>query len=162
MIAKLPFIAVAALVIAIGCDVPSTNAVLDNDYPPSTGNALVIYKAFWQAVAFTAPVPPGASSDAQSTVPASANSAWVLLAPGWDPSGPAAPMALVVLQSRQGFGVHLNQTLHIPVDDTTFAGNCAVGSTLAQADADFITQRVFAADFAGARYDAATCTTASP
>jgi len=49
--------------------------------------------------------------------------------------------------------------LHIPVDDATFSGNCAAGSVLTQTQADFITRRVFATDFAGRHYDAATCTT---
>ena len=55
--------------------------------------------------------------------------------------------------------MHLNNTLHIPVDDTTFVENCSAGSSLTQNQADFITQRVFASDFAGLNYDAQTCTT---
>jgi hypothetical protein len=65
--------------------------------------------------------------------------------------------------------------LSIPVEDTTFAGNCATGSFLSQQEADFITQVVFPSAqqgagweagpggehipnlFAGLRYDAATC-----
>jgi hypothetical protein len=124
--------------------------VLDNDYSPSSG--MVIVKAFWQAVAFPG-VDPGASSDKLQTVSASPNTAWVLASP---PSG--VPL---LLQSRDGFGVHLDETLHIPVDDDHFAGNCAAGSTLSQLDADFMTSRVFAADFAGLAYDAPTCTVSS-
>jgi hypothetical protein len=145
---------------AIGCDAPSTNVVLDNDYPPSAANALVVYHAFWQAVSFTTPISPGASSDPRSTVAASANTAYVLLAPGWDPTSTTPPTSFIVLQSVGGFDVHLNDTLHIPVDDTTFAGHCAAGSFLPQDQSDFITQRVFASDFAGRSYDAATCATA--
>ena len=154
----------AHLTVVIGCDAPSTSVVLDNRYPPSPSNALVVFRAVWQAVSFTTPIPPGASSDPQSTVAASANTAYVLLAPGWDASadGGAAPASFVVLQSLQGFDVHLDQTLHIPVDDERFAGNCAAASVLSQADADFITGRVFAGVFAGLRYDAATCTTTAP
>jgi hypothetical protein len=146
--------------LALGCDAPSTKVVLDNRYPPSTENALVVDRAHWQAVSFTTPVAPGSSSDPQSTVPASANTAYVLLAPGWD--GASTPASFIVLQSRGGFAVHLDDTLHIPVDDTTFAGNCATGSVLAQADADFITARVFDAELAGRRYDPASCTTSGP
>ena len=55
--------------------------------------------------------------------------------------------------------MHLGDTVHIPVDDTTFIGNCAVGSFLTQAQADFITQIVFASDSGSYSYDPATCTT---
>jgi hypothetical protein len=100
-------------------------------------------------------------------VPASDNTAWVVLAPGWDPSSSSPPKSFVVLQSLSGFAVHLNDTLHIPVDDADFAGNCVSGSTLTQSQADFITQLVFVKDpvtggpgiFQGLQYDAATCTT---
>ncbi len=152
----------ATLAIALGCDAPVTNVVLENHYPPSATNALVVYRAFWEAVAFPDPIPPGAASDPQMTVAASATTAYVVLAPGWDPNGTTPPTSFIVLQSRDGFSVHLNQTLHIAVDDTTFAGNCAAGSPLTQAQADFITRRVFASDFAALAYDAATCTTTSP
>jgi hypothetical protein len=140
-------------------DTPYTYVVLDNDYPASAPVPLVVYQAYWQAVAFTTPVPPGSSSPTLSTVPASDNTAWVVLAPGWDPTSASPPTRLVVLQSRSGFAVHRTDTLHIPVDDTHFAGNCASGSTLTQSQADFITQTVFPDVFRGLRYDAATCTT---
>jgi len=149
---------------AAGCDQgPHTTVVLDNNYPPSQTRPLVVYRAYWQAVPFQQPVGPGASSDAQSTVPASANTAYVLLAPGWDADGSAPPTSFVVMESRSGFGVHLNDTLHIAVDDTTFLGNCAAGSVLPQAEADFILQRIFTQTvfpdaFAPFRYEVATCT----
>jgi hypothetical protein len=143
-----------------GCDAsPATAVVIDNDYAPSSTNAFVIYQAYWQAVSFPNAIPPGTSSDPQSTVPASANTAYALLAPGWNPASESPPTSFVVLQSRNGFEVRLNDTLHIPVDDTTFMGSCAAGSALTQAEADFITQLVFPADFAAFRYDAASCTT---
>ena len=132
--------------------------VLDNNYPPSE-TPLVVYHAFWQAVSFQMSVSPGFSSDPQTTIPASANTAYVLLAPGWDPASSDAPTSFIVMQSRNGFGVHLNDTLHIPVDDAAFAGNCAATSNLSQDQADFITQRVFASDFTGLTYEPATCTT---
>lgn len=146
-VARVAFVAVLAA--WCGCDAPSTKVVVDNDYAAP----LVVERAFWQAVAFATPIAPGASSEAEDTVAASANSAYVVL---------SAPSGLVVLQSRAGFAVHTNQTLHIGVDDDRFAGNCAVGSTLSQDEADFITTRVFADLFAGLRYDAATCMTSSP
>jgi hypothetical protein len=152
-------LALCALVVPaiLGCDAASTHVVVDNRYPPSSG--LVIYRAFWQAVSFTNPIAPGSSSDRQSTIAASENPAWVLLAPGWDRASADPPPSLVVLESQRGFAVHLDQTLHIPVDDVVFDGNCATGSRLAQDQADFITGRVFASVFAGRHYDAASCTT---
>jgi hypothetical protein len=153
-------VATICALLALGCDTPNTNVVVDNDYP-TTSSPLVVFQAFWQAVSFTTPVLPGASSAAQSTVAASPNTAYVVLAPGFDPTSGAAPSSLVALQSRAGFEVHFNDTLHIPVDDATFAGNCDAGSFLSQQQADFITQRVFAGLFAGQTYDAATCTLTS-
>lgn len=141
-----------------GCDQPHTYVVLENNYPRSSV-PLVVYHAFWQAVSFQTAVPPGSSSDRQDTIPASLNTAYVVLAPGWDVTSSTAPTSLVALQSRNGFEVHLNDTLHIVVDDERFAGNCDSGSFLSPEQADFITQRVFASDFAGLSYDAASCTT---
>jgi len=153
------YAAMLAAPLVAGCDSPQTFVVLDNHYPPAAMPPLVVYRALWQAVSFQTAVPPGSSSDPQSTVAASANTAYVLLAPGWDPKSSTQPTSFLVLQSIDGFEVHLNNTLHIPVDDMTFVGNCAAGSFLSQGQADFITQRVFASDFAGLSYDAATCTT---
>jgi hypothetical protein len=147
---------------ATGCDyidTPYTYVVVDNNYAASAATPLVVYQAYWQAVAFTTPVPPGSSSAPLSTVPASANTAWAVLAPGWDPSSSSPPTTFVVMQSRSGFAVHLGDTLHIPVDDADFAGNCATGSALTQSQADFITQLVFPSVFQELKYDAATCMT---
>jgi hypothetical protein len=138
---------------SVGCDAPHTLVVLDNGYPAASRR--VVYHAMWQAVSFPAAVPPGASSVPQPTVAASPNTAYALLAPGWDPAG-RAPTTFLVLRSQKDYGVRLGDTLHIPVDDTSFVGDCAAGSPLSQAEADFITGRVFSGDLGG--YDAATCT----
>lgn len=156
VVASLPLVAVLAL----GCEPPSnttTFVVLDNEYPATSG--IVIYRAFWQAVPFQTPLPPGSSSDPRNTVPASANTAYVVLAPGWDPSSPTPPTRFVVLQSKQGYGVHVSGTVRIPVSDASFVGNCAARSFLTQPQADFITRIVFPDVFGGLAYDAATCTT---
>jgi hypothetical protein len=145
--------------VAAGCDPSPTQVVLDNGYPPYAAVPLVVYRAQWQAVSFPAPVAPGASSDPQDTLAASDNTAYVLLAPGWDPAGSTPPTSFIALQSREGYAVHLGDTVHIPVDDSTFLGNCASGSSLTQAQADFITQLVFAGDSVSYSYDAASCTT---
>ncbi|MCL2723311.1 MAG: hypothetical protein FWD69_02645 [Polyangiaceae bacterium] len=148
---------------------PDTTVVIENHYPPSSTNALVIFRASYKeageatgdtGAAFDQPIVPGASSDPQSVVAASDNPAYVLLAPGWDPASSSPPTSFVVLRSRAGFAVQYGDELRIPVDDTTFAGNCASGSVLTQADADFITQRIFPVAFNTLRYDAASCTTA--
>ncbi|HTR53639.1 MAG TPA: hypothetical protein VMJ10_23255 [Kofleriaceae bacterium] len=153
--------AALCLVLAAGCEVPTTTVAIENRYP--TSGYLVVYQAFWQAVRFTEPVAPGTSSDPQNTVPASDNTAYALLAPGWEPESMTPPTSFVVLQSTSGFAVDLDSSLVIPIDDTTFAGNCAAGSHLDQQQTDFIATRVFQTVFAGRAYDAATCTTeASP
>lgn len=149
--------ALPALVALAACDAPSTAVVFENGYAPATKRPIVVFDAFWQAVSFSTPLPPGAASDPQSTVAASPNTAYAVIAPGWDPaSGP--PPRLVALRSPGDFAVRLGDTLEVPIDDAHFAGDCDAGSRLSQDEADFVTQRVFANDFAGLVYDAATCT----
>ena len=140
-----------------GCDTPSTDVVLDNDYPAYGTAPLVVVRGAWENAVFT-DVLPGESSAPLSTVAASESTAYVVAAPGWDPASGEAPTAIVVLLSRGGFALHWDQTLHIPVDDAHFAGNCAAGSPLTQAQADVVTGYVFPALFASYTYDAATCT----
>ena len=141
---------------------PQTTVILENRYAPST--SLVVYDAHWLNISFQGQaVAPGASSIPQPVLAGAAsaeNTAYVALAPGWDPTSAVAPTRFVFLQSRGGLGVALGDTLHIGVDDATFDGNCAAGHPLTQAQADFLTQIVFPSDFAGYGYDAATCTTA--
>lgn len=152
---------VAASVALVGCDTPHTAVVFQNDYPGSAAAQLVVYRAFWEATSLQDPLLPGARSDPLDSVAASPSSAYVLLAPGWDPASSTPPTSLIVLQSTNGFELHFNDTLRIVIDDSAFAGSCAAGSFLSQDQADFITQRVFASDFAALTYDAATCTTRS-
>jgi hypothetical protein len=146
----------------VACDTPQTFVVLENAFPATASKPYVISQGFWQAVSFAGPIPPGDSSPPTATVAASANTAFVLVAPGEEvlaDGGPATGSSLLVLESDGGFGVELNQTLFIPVRDATFVGDCAGGSPLSQDEADFITQRVFESAFSGLVYDAATCTT---
>jgi hypothetical protein len=140
-------------------DKPYTFVVLENDYPASSKTPLTIYGAYWESIFFPTSIPAGTSSTPQDAIPASGNTAYVVLAPGWSVDASAQPTSFIVLQSRSGLTVHLYDTLDIQVDDTTFEGNCAAGSFLTQAQADFITQIVFSSVFAGMHYDAATCTT---
>ncbi len=150
---------------ATGCDQgPHTAVILANGYPASAKAPLVVYRAAWENIApgaaasFPTPIDPGSQSTPQVAEPTSGDTAYVVVAPGWDPELSATPASLVVLQSRVPIAATFNDTLTITVDDTTFAGNCAVGSVLGQDQADFITQRVFPCDFASLHYDAATCT----
>jgi hypothetical protein len=147
------------LALAAGCDQgPHTAVILYNGYSSSAPAPLVVYAAYWENIAFPTPVDPGASSPPQVAEPTSGDTAYVVLAPGWDPELSATPSSLVVMQSRNPIAVDFNDTLTITVDDADFIGNCASGSPLPQDEADFITQRVFPGDFASMRYDAATCT----
>ena len=148
---------VLQMVVITGCDTPETHVALHNGYAGSS--AFVIYRARWEAVSFDTPVGPAASSELHDTIPASENTAYVLIAPGWDPMRSVPPTAFIALQSTTGFAVDLDETLEIEVDDAAFVGDCSVGRALSQAAADFVTQRVFASVFQGRRYDAATCTT---
>lgn len=150
----------SAVALAVGCNAaPQTSVSLDNAFPDSKASPAVVYQGWWQAVSFDEPIVPGASSGPLATVPASGNTAYVVLAPGWDPTRQTAPTSFVVLQSRAGYSVGLGDTLHISVDDGSFEGDCAAGSRLTQHEADVITQLVFPSVFSGLRYDAATCTT---
>jgi hypothetical protein len=144
---------------AAGCDQsPHTAVVLANGYPTAATAPLVVYRAVWENVAFPTPVEPGSSTSPQPSETTSGVTAYVVLAPGWDPELSATPASLVVLQSRVPISETFDDLLTITVDDTTFAGNCVAGSPLPQAQADFITQVVFPCDFAAYHYDAATCT----
>lgn len=155
--------AALALIASAGCDrAPQATVVLDNDYAPMAAVALPVYFALWQAVVFADPVAPGSSSPVESSLAATDNTAYVVLAPGWDPTSKTPPTSFILMQSRSGFTVHLDETLHIPVDDSTFVGNCAAGSFLSQEQADFIAERVFTSAIFDAaprpfHYDAATC-----
>ena len=128
---------------------------------------MVIYQGSWQSISFTSPIPPGSSEEAgnpalpdpTAAVPASSQTAYAILAPGWDVDASAPPTAFMVLESRNQYALDFNTTLRIPVDDTTFRGNCMAGNYLSQDDADYITQLVFPQDATVFRYEAASCAT---
>jgi hypothetical protein len=145
-------ISAAALFTACETEDP-TFALIENGY----AQGVVVYKAWWETTLFTDPVLPGASSAEQRSVPES-DTAYVLLAPGWDPAGGEPPKTLVPARSKAPLRVERGSTLRITVSDATFAGNCAAQQPLSQEDADFITQRIFPGEFATVTYDARTCT----
>ncbi len=141
------------LPLLLGCETESaTNAVVDN------ASKDVVYRVWWETTYFPSPVAAGQASDELRSVPAT-DFAYALLAPGWDPASGAPPASFVVLKSKAPLSVARGDTLHIVVSDATFAGRCDAREPLAQADADFVTQRIFPGEFAAATYDAATCTT---
>ncbi len=152
-----PLVVVATLA-AAGCDTPYTRVQFVNAFAPTDATAAyVIFQASWQAVSVPGPIAPGQSSDAANTVPASNNPAYVLVAPGWNGDPNVMPTSLIALQSNP-LTVHLDDTLTIVVNDESFFGDCAAGSHLPQATADFIVGQVFAAQLGNVTYDAETCT----
>jgi hypothetical protein len=156
----------------VACETPnSTYARVDNAYPipgdasvagaiPDGGEPApqtVVYRAWYSVTYFGDPIAAGEASPPQLVVTTS-DTAYALLAPGWDPQSGAAPTALIAVQSKQKVFVGRGDTVTIHVSDDTFEGNCAAGSALTQDEADVITQRVFPAEFGGGTYDAKTCT----
>lgn len=147
----------------VGCKTADpTQVVVENAYPevadggdPAT--QVVVYKVWWQVVLFEDPVLPGTSSAEQRGVP-ERETAFALLAPGWDPESGTPPTTLVPVKSKELLAAKRGDTLRITVSDATFTGNCAAQQPLTQEDADFITERIFPGDFAGVIYDAKTCT----
>ena len=138
-----------------------TTAFVDNDYPApaattDASSSLTVYRAWWFTTYFQDPVGAGTESSEQRTVKGS-ETAYVLLAPGYDPTQSTPPTQFIAMRSHAPLTAGRGDALHIRVSDATFDGNCATGKALSQSDADFITQRIFPGEFDGT-YDAATCT----
>ncbi len=140
--------------LALACSDGATAAVVQNAYP--AGGPAVL-EAWWYTTLFRTPVGAGGTSEALRTVPAS-DYAYAVLAPGWDPASGTAPTTLLPVRSASRLVVDRGGALSIVVGPQTFVGDCAAGAPLSQQDADFITERIFPGTFAGATYDAATCT----
>ncbi len=153
------FLLASSLLIALAaCETEDpSKAVVDNAY---VAPHAVVYRAWWVATYFPDPVPGATTSAEQRSVPAS-DFAYAVLAPDWDPASSTPPARFVALKSKSPLALARGETLHIVVDDRTFVGSCAAGQPLSQDDADFITQRIFPAEFANATYDARTCTTST-
>ncbi len=149
--------------VGIGCDLTfDTTAILDNRYPSDAAAPFVIYRANFATASFSTPTPADSSSAPQSTVPTSGDTVYVLVASGWDPAGTTAPASFLVLRSVGPYAVAANGTVHIPVSDSTFAGNCAAGSFLSQEETDVSTQAYFSDVFGPTlHYAAASCKTTS-
>ncbi|HEX4341581.1 MAG TPA: hypothetical protein VH062_36980 [Polyangiaceae bacterium] len=148
-----------------GCSTETpTRAVVANDLREAGDGApsaqLVVYRVWYSTTYFGDPVLPGAESDEQRIVPGS-DTAYAVLASGWEPSSPATARSFVALRSKHALSVARGDVLSIAVSDSTFTGRCDDSSPLTQTQADFITTRIFPGEFAGVHYDAATCTTTS-
>ena len=156
-------VAFSTLLAACGGSEPTT-AVLSNEYPSGsdTGAAvsMSVYKAWWSVAQFPDPVPAGQVSDPVRIVPG-ADYGYALLAAGWDAASGTTPTALIALRSAHELSVERGERLTFVVSKQTAIGDCAAGNPLTQADADYVTQRIFAAEFAGLSYDAASCTTSA-
>jgi hypothetical protein len=146
-----------------GCDDTETTAVIDNAYPTLADggndppNSIAVYRGWWLVTVFADPIAAGTSSDPHRVVNG-LDSAYLVLAPGWDPASGTTPQKLIPAKTKTAIGVSKGDVLHITANDENLIGNCAAKQPLTQADADFITQNIFPEEFAGFTYDAATCT----
>jgi len=154
-------VAVASLGSAACATEDPTAVVVDNDYPvvldggdPATERT--VYKGWWVTSLLPDPVAPGGEGAPQRTVP-NTDYAYAVLAPGWDPSSAPPPTAFVAARSSVKLTANRGDTLHLHVSPDTFDGDCAAGRPLSQEDADFVTQRIFPAEFGGGAYDARRC-----
>lgn len=151
----------AAALAACETETP-TSAVVENAYPAvADGGApsaqTVVYRAWWVATYFSDPVAGGETSAEQRSVPGS-EFAYAVLAPGWDPTSTTPPARLIAVKSKAALSVARGEVLHVSISDQTFTGNCLAGPPLSQAEADFVTQRIFPGVFTNVAYEAATCT----
>jgi hypothetical protein len=157
------FSASVAIASLSACDDTEATAVVDNAYPTLTDggadplNSITVYRAWWLVTVFTDPVAAGTSSDSHRVVNG-LDSAYVVLAPGWDKASGTAPTKLIPAKTKTAIGVSSGDVLHITANDENLIGNCAAKQPLTQVDADFITQNIFPNEFAGFTYDAPTCT----
>jgi hypothetical protein len=159
---RLPVLLALCLAAGVGCSSENpTEVVADNDYPavPDGGDStteMTVYKVWWMTTLMPDAVMSGDEGQPQRTVPG-AGVAYAVLAPGWDPRSAAPPSRFLAARSAASLTAKRGDTLHVRVSDATFDGNCAAGNPLSQAEADFVTERIFPAEFAGLVYDAATC-----
>jgi hypothetical protein len=162
--------ALAALGLALSlgaCQTPdASGAILANEYPPvvdggDPSTEMTIYKAWYAVSYFADPIAPGQDSQANRMVPVD-DYVYLLLAPGWDPSSSVLPTKLIAVETITTHPITRGEVVRVPIRPETIKGNCAAGSPLSQAEADFLTTQIFPEDFAGSHYDAATCTATLP
>jgi len=138
-----------------------TTAVLSNQYPSASDagslDSMPVYKGWWAVSQFPEPVPAGQVSDPVRIVPGSDYS-YALLAPGWDIASQSPPTTLIPLRSAQKLSVGRGELLTFVVSAEQTVGDCRAGKPLTFEQAAYITERIFAHEFANLSYDAATCT----
>ena len=151
-------LALGGVRVLAGCDTETaTSSVVANGYAKVAGGVgPTVYRAWWLATYYGAPVAPGGTSASERSV-AGSDFAYAVLAPDWDPTSATPPKRFVPLRSKARLEASRGDSLAIVVDDAHFDGNCEGGKLLSQEDADFITQRIFPGEFAGKTYDAQTC-----
>ena len=108
-----------------GCDTPSTSVVFDNGYPQDAARPLVVYDALWVATSLPAPVLPGASPGPVAPCRPRPTRPMPSSRQVRDPGERLPAGVSVAVQSRAGFAVDLNGTLHVHIDATAFDGDCA-------------------------------------
>lgn len=154
---------VGASLAVTACDTETaTHAAVENAFPevPEGGDPatrVIVYKTWWETTLFTEPVAPMTTSSELRTVP-ERDTAYAILAIGWDPASGIAPTKLLPVRSKDTLAVSRGEVLRIVLSDATFVGNCAANQPLSQEEADFITRRIFPGEFAARTYDAKTCT----
>ena len=130
------------LLLLLSCDAPAT-IVVDDAYTDDT----IVEQAWWLETLVPDQVAPGGESPAYRALPGQDFTYLVLSRGGHT----------FVARTSLALGVDRGEELHVVVSPETIVGDCATRARLTQAEADFITQRVFPVRFAGTIYDAATC-----
>jgi len=171
------FFALAILAFAMAsaaCDDPTeATAIVENHFDPDAtdGGAspktasgqpvFTVYKAWYSTALFADPIAAGGASGETRIVGGTPDYAYALLAPDYDPSaGP--PASLVAVRTRDKIAGARGETLRIVFSPNTVRGPCSGEAPLTQDEYDFITQRIFPADFdGGATLAAAPCTGAA-
>jgi hypothetical protein len=149
----------------LGCNTSEpTSAVLSNEYPPASDagseDSTPVYKGWWAVSQFPDPVAAGQVSEPVRIVLGS-DYGYALLAPGWDVASSTPPTTLIPVRSAQKLSIGRGELLTFVVSADASVGDCRAGTPLTQADADFITQRIFPGEFADRIYDAESCTTSA-
>jgi hypothetical protein len=133
---------VLPLLFLLGCD-DATMIVVDDAYTDDTR----VDAVWWFESLVPNQIAPGGESPAYRTVPGQ-DFAYMILERGGQ---------VFVARTSLALGVHRGEELHVVVSPETIVGDCATNARLTQAEADFITQRIFPDRFASTIYDAETC-----
>jgi hypothetical protein len=130
------------LLLLLACDDPSM-IVVDDAYTDDT----IVDAVWWSETLVPDSIAPGGESPAYRTTPGE-DFAYLVLERGGE---------VFVARTSIALGVDRGAVLHVVVSPERIIGDCATSARLTQAEADFITQRIFPDRFARTIYDAATC-----